>query len=100
MQASRSASTPSVTDRKSTRLNSSHQKISYAVFCLKKEVQPRNIRETFEYMSKGHAYQSHIIIVGKDADDIDEEDFQVFFFFIKNGDPRDSPLFPSPPPSP
>src|SRR5574340_1392151 len=27
------------TDRKSTRLNSSHQKISYAVFCLKKKKQ-------------------------------------------------------------
>src|SRR5574340_1428480 len=27
----------SATDRKSTRLNSSHQKISYAVFCLKKK---------------------------------------------------------------
>src|SRR5690606_40644914 len=27
----------SVTDRKSTRLNSSHVKISYAVFCLKKK---------------------------------------------------------------
>src|SRR5574340_1471403 len=27
---------PRGTDRKSTRLNSSHQKISYAVFCLKK----------------------------------------------------------------
>src|SRR5690606_40979203 len=27
------------TDRKSTRLNSSHVKISYAVFCLKKKVQ-------------------------------------------------------------
>src|ERR1035437_7771620 len=27
-----------VTDRKSTRLNSSHANISYAVFCLKKEV--------------------------------------------------------------
>src|SRR5574340_1617894 len=26
-----------VPDRKSTRLNSSHQKISYAVFCLKKK---------------------------------------------------------------
>ena len=26
-----------VTDRKSTRLNSSHQIISYAVFCLKKK---------------------------------------------------------------
>src|SRR5690606_39766183 len=28
---------PSVEDRKSTRLNSSHVKISYAVFCLKKK---------------------------------------------------------------
>src|SRR5947208_6735722 len=27
-------------DRKSTRLNSSHQIISYAVFCLKKKMQP------------------------------------------------------------
>src|SRR2546429_4432221 len=29
--------TPGVTDRKSTRLNSSHGYISYAVFCLKKK---------------------------------------------------------------
>src|SRR5688572_31231203 len=29
--------TPAVTDRKSTRLNSSHSQISYAVFCLKKK---------------------------------------------------------------
>src|SRR5690606_39820461 len=29
------------TDRKSTRLNSSHVKISYAVFCLKKKMQIR-----------------------------------------------------------
>src|SRR3989442_5726990 len=29
----------SVTDRKSTRLNSSHVRISYAVFCLKKKNQ-------------------------------------------------------------
>src|SRR2546422_4594562 len=28
---------PSITDRKSTRLNSSHGYISYAVFCLKKK---------------------------------------------------------------
>src|SRR3712207_7488959 len=28
---------PTVTDRKSTRLNSSHANISYAVFCLKKK---------------------------------------------------------------
>src|SRR3712207_7892812 len=28
---------PEITDRKSTRLNSSHANISYAVFCLKKK---------------------------------------------------------------
>src|SRR5215475_15731203 len=31
------AGSPGRTDRKSTRLNSSHVKISYAVFCLKKK---------------------------------------------------------------
>src|SRR5690606_35789117 len=31
-----------VKDRKSTRLNSSHVKISYAVFCLKKKIQSTN----------------------------------------------------------
>src|ERR1022692_4882089 len=31
-------------DRKSTRLNSSHLVISYAVFCLKKQVEPRRLR--------------------------------------------------------
>src|ERR1035437_10497815 len=30
----------SIRDRKSTRLNSSHANISYAVFCLKKKKQP------------------------------------------------------------
>src|SRR2546427_5171896 len=30
-------------DRKSTRLNSSHSQISYAVFCLKKKKQNRNL---------------------------------------------------------
>src|SRR2546427_9330363 len=32
-----SSRSPSVRDRKSTRLNSSHSQISYAVFCLKKK---------------------------------------------------------------
>src|SRR5947208_5847550 len=31
-----------IRDRKSTRLNSSHQIISYAVFCLKKKIPPRD----------------------------------------------------------
>src|SRR3712207_6886213 len=34
-----------VEDRKSTRLNSSHANISYAVFCLKKKKQHRNIQQ-------------------------------------------------------
>src|SRR2546430_5567096 len=33
----RGNSTPVIVDRKSTRLNSSHSQISYAVFCLKKK---------------------------------------------------------------
>src|SRR5690242_20879191 len=32
---------PTCTDRKSTRLNSSHMSISYAVFCLKKKKKQR-----------------------------------------------------------
>src|SRR5947208_6770393 len=31
-------------DRKSTRLNSSHQIISYAVFCLKKKINPQMVK--------------------------------------------------------
>src|SRR2546430_3561381 len=31
-------------DRKSTRLNSSHSQISYAVFCLKKKIKYRRVR--------------------------------------------------------
>src|SRR5690348_17542653 len=32
-------------DRKSTRLNSSHPSISYAVFCLKKKTRKRGVRD-------------------------------------------------------
>src|SRR3712207_8791024 len=36
-------------DRKSTRLNSSHANISYAVFCLKKKKNHRKARNTQSY---------------------------------------------------
>src|SRR5699024_12879495 len=36
-------------DRKSTRLNSSHVSISYAVFCLKKKTKKQTISETHLY---------------------------------------------------
>src|SRR5688572_30960012 len=35
-------------DRKSTRLNSSHSQISYAVFCLKKKNKKKNKKQTKE----------------------------------------------------
>src|SRR2546430_8167121 len=48
---------PPLTDRKSTRLNSSHSQISYAVFCLKKKIKTkrqflvnrRSVRERFKH---------------------------------------------------
>src|SRR5437762_5441456 len=36
----------STLDRKSTRLNSSHRCISYAVFCLKKKKKKKNLTQT------------------------------------------------------
>src|SRR3712207_8697568 len=40
------------TDRKSTRLNSSHANISYAVFCLKKKKQASRIRHCTTYSNR------------------------------------------------
>src|SRR2546422_1277884 len=37
-------------DRKSTRLNSSHGYISYAVFCLKKKKKKTNTKDTYNYI--------------------------------------------------
>src|SRR5256885_10063048 len=45
LQADRKASFGTIIDRKSTRLNSSHLVISYAVFCLAKQTYER-IRES------------------------------------------------------
>src|SRR5438552_14504858 len=40
------------TDRKSTRLNSSHQIISYAVFCLKKKKNPEHPTRNDEFVRR------------------------------------------------
>src|SRR5690606_40935767 len=47
------------TDRKSTRLNSSHVKISYAVFCLKKK-KPEAHRAAHRVRSTETAYPPHL----------------------------------------
>src|SRR2546430_3439386 len=45
----RSCSKPKYSDRKSTRLNSSHSQISYAVFCLKKKTENGEDVDTVVY---------------------------------------------------
>src|SRR2546430_3671215 len=47
---------PTLRDRKSTRLNSSHSQISYAVFCLKKKKKVANIDTFRKHTSHDWAY--------------------------------------------
>src|SRR3954465_11214050 len=66
-----------IIDRKSTRLNSSHTIISYAVFCLKKKINQR--RNT---LSLTHATRPLTLVY-----------YSIFFFLMIRRPPR-SPLFP------
>src|SRR5205814_6839659 len=69
LSPSASISTPSPTasttpaegeDRKSTRLNSSHLGISYAVFCLKKKIENERDQPTLsQYQRRADAAQPH-----------------------------------------
>src|SRR5258708_26975783 len=54
-----SAVMKSLIDRKSTRLNSSHQIISYAVFCLKKKTVPAQAPKLI--------FAAHVTIASSDA---------------------------------
>src|SRR5438445_2533153 len=55
VRAATAAGFPVLIDRKSTRLNSSHANISYAVFCLKKKKQ--------KYKSKPHETEKTVKVV-------------------------------------
>src|SRR2546422_4457482 len=46
-------------DRKSTRLNSSHGYISYAVFCLKKKKTPKS--DSYGHSADCHAAAKHVV---------------------------------------
>src|SRR5215467_118225 len=85
------------TDRKSTRLNSSHLVISYAVFCLKKKIKrkPRDVAAPPDQHELRAAFQrgdqrmdTHLA-----DDDALAERLLVFFFLIVRRPPR-STLFP------
>src|SRR2546430_12666207 len=61
-------------DRKSTRLNSSHSQISYAVFCLKKKK------------------ADHIRSNKKRSEIATHEEYQTFYFFSIQSSPRCDPF--------
>src|SRR2546426_3822969 len=61
----RSQKLPSLRDRKSTRLNSSHLVISYAVFCLKKKKQYHVTRTEG---SSGHHSSIHTLLDVRTSD--------------------------------
>src|SRR2546430_9089533 len=48
-------------DRKSTRLNSSHSQISYAVFCLKKK---KNMRNKMYFGHYNFTHEAHYLYFG------------------------------------
>src|SRR5438445_1317064 len=52
-------------DRKSTRLNSSHANISYAVFCLKKKKKKQQTQDLLNHIELRLADEKH----GRDLDD-------------------------------
>src|SRR6202034_226185 len=84
-------------DRKSTRLNSSHSSISYAVFCLKKyeKRRPEPIDYLYMITSMGHVHKE----LNEDAkchtlSGTYLTTAQNRIFFLWTGDPPRPPLFP------
>src|ERR1039457_6849250 len=100
--------TPPNTDRKSTRLNSSHLVISYAVFCLKKKKKKQN-KHTI-HKSRAIAKPTALETVARVATSRSLHGIMCvifcaffvffFFFFLKAGAPPHFPPFPPPPPFP
>src|ERR1039458_9882342 len=86
----RTSDDPAITDRKSTRLNSSHLGISYAVFCLKKKL-PRSQPQFIVARAyvKGYFRNSRSILY---VDCYGAVVAKVFFLMIRR--PPRSTLFP------
>src|SRR5215204_3728733 len=73
-------------DRKSTRLNSSHTVISYAVFCLKK-------KKNANFLRAPHAKNQHVVEHDVDQQREDVGRHHLLFFLMIRQPPR-STLFP------
>src|SRR6266516_406391 len=91
---------PSKTDRKSTRLNSSHRTISYAVFCLKKKKMERYISAAQKISSialgspRSSIHNDLILLPANISQEnhIPRLPIGIFFFMIRR--PPSSTLFP------
>src|ERR1022692_3070825 len=91
---------PSALDRKSTRLNSSHLVISYAVFCLKKKtfeigttlaaLELRLLRQQLRHPKGDKSLAAQLL--GLSTRTIYRN--LVFFFFLSDGAPADFSPFP------
>src|SRR6202140_2489738 len=89
-------------DRKSTRLNSSHQLISYAVFCLRKEEDIQDIAsapalECTRQHTSGRGWSRHgraTRCLRSDAIDAGVPLRRRFFFFLKRAPPTKTSPFP------
>src|SRR6202521_5270025 len=91
-------------DRKSTRLNSSHLRISYAVFCLKKKKSTDARQRQCGAESHGRGTRAaraveHLATTTRPASlrcqNLSRAVF--FFFFKRTGPPQNPPLSPPPP---
>src|SRR3954466_11969642 len=93
-------------DRKSTRLNSSHTIISYAVFCLKKK--KKDVHGRPGRLADLTAFGCHTRAVSLPGVAARHRAAHVLgarvtprlvvFFFLSDAAPPDFPLFPPPPP--
>src|SRR6201993_4912602 len=94
-----------LTDRKSTRLNSSHLVISYAVFCLKKKKKKHGVRATQHEGTAILTCHAHDVTAGRklcthlmrSLNDVRVLALSLlFFFFLMIRRPPRSTLFPYP----
>src|SRR6185295_15407763 len=90
-------------DRKSTRLNSSHANISYAVFCLKKKKKttPRGVPKKIQKALKAHSERnsSPTLVLGPNdfsfcGSTAHRTAYRSIFFFLMIRRPPRSTLFP------
>src|SRR5260364_264759 len=92
----RTSSAPGRSDRKSTRLNSSHQIISYAVFCLKKKNTDTNseVSKLARMLEEGLGFGTSFVCYAGTAKPKVADGLFLFFFFLMIRRPPRSTLFP------